>query len=113
MATNTLTGGAFQDVEGNVLALGSLVFELSHDSYDTTTGSQIVAGLKRTFSLDANGNVSGTIENNDQLSPAGSYYIVRAFKADGTIAWRQNQYVVVVSTTSPFNLNAVIPGSPN
>lgn len=114
MSANALTGGAFQDAAGNVLSNGYLVFELSHDELDTVTGAQICAGLLRTIWLDNNGNVAPNqlAENNDQLLPAGSFYTVTAYRSDGVKAWRSFQYVTILSSPSPFNLNAVIPTSP-
>lgn len=116
MSLNTLTGGSFQDAFGNPLSLGYLTLELSHDELDTTTNSQICGGLIRTVYLDNTGNVAGspTIENNDTLSPSASFYIVNAFKADGTKAWRAAQYLTVTSNTSPFNIGTgLTPSNPS
>lgn len=116
MSVNTLTSGAFQDAAGNVLSNGYLVFELSHDELDTTTGAQICAGLLRTATLDNTGSIAGTftIENNDTMTPAGSFYTVMAHRSDGVKAWRSVQYVQVVSTSSPFNLSTgLTPSQPS
>jgi hypothetical protein len=115
MSLNTLTGGAFSDMQGIPLASGYLTLELSHDEVDTGSNSQIVGGLIKTIPLDNNGNIAGSpaIENNDTMNPAGSFYIVNAYRSDGTKAWRAAQYLTVVSTSNPFNVGTgLTPSNP-
>jgi hypothetical protein len=120
MAKVQLTGGAFQDSEGNVLNLGYLVMELSNDEQIPST-TQIGSGIKVTIELDANGNVFGTetldlpkqyVWPNDLLTPAGSYYRVTAYTAKGQIAWGP-QDVQVLSAPDPFNVGAWVPFAPD
>ena len=56
-----ITGGAFQDFEGNVLANGYLTMQLSHDEQEAVDPGEVVAGLILRVPLDANGNVAGTV----------------------------------------------------
>ena len=114
MALNLLSGGNFRDCEGNPLADGTLEFELSHDEQETATPSQVVGGLKRTIYLDNTGNVASgqSVEANDAMNPSGSYYIVMAYRSDGTRAWKAPQYISVTTSPSPFNLSAVVPSNP-
>lgn len=114
MSLNTLENGGFSDIEGQPLANGYLTWELSHDEAALASSLQVVGGLSRTVQLDNNGNVAGSpqFQNNDTLTPAGSFYIVNAYRSDGTKAWRAPQYIQVLSTSSPFNLSNVVPYNP-
>lgn len=111
---NDLVGGNFRDLEGEPLANGYLTFELSHDEQESATPSQVVGGLINTISLDNTGNVAAGqgVEANDTMNPSGSYYIVRAFRSDGTRAWRAAQFVTIPSSPSPYNLSAIVPSNP-
>jgi hypothetical protein len=53
----TISGGGFQSPNGGPLALGSVVVYLQQD---VNVGVQICAGIKATFQLDANGDVTGS-----------------------------------------------------
>lgn len=118
--TNQITGGAFQDLEGSVLANGYLTMQLSHDEqFSFSSGGddpdgQVVGGSTRRIPLDANGNINGTVYvwPNDQLNPANSYYIVNAYRRDGVQAWLSPQYQTVTSSPSPFNVGAWVPNNP-
>jgi len=89
----TLTGGGFQDSFGRPLSLGYLEWKLSHDSniclLGSSSGSQILAGIPIKIYLDQNGNAlpGQQLWPNDQLTPAGSYYSVKAFNATGLEVW--------------------------
>jgi hypothetical protein len=113
--SNQIIGGAFQDASGNPLANGTLVFELSQDEQSPTPG-QIGASRKVTVTLDSTGNVPATppvfVWANDSLNPLNSYYRVTAYSSVGQPVWGpQNQQVL--SSPSPFNLNAWVPNSIN
>ena len=112
-----LTGGAFQDSEGNPLALGYLEFVLSQDCSVAGVGN-IASGITITIALDANGNVSpspgAAIWGNDVLNPQPNFYRVTGYTAAGQPAWGPNNQQV---TGAGFNLgtwvpNAVISWSP-
>lgn len=114
MATKVqITGGGFQDAEGNPLAGGSLVFQLSQDS-SVNNGTEIAAGIKISVLLDSGGNVSGTVNiwPNDVISPANTFYNVTAYTANGQLVWGPNSQQVL-SSPSPFNIGAWVPGSVN
>jgi hypothetical protein len=113
MALVQLTGGNFQDAEGNVLDNGYLTMALSHDEQDPSTGTQIAAGLPVRILLDNLGNVAGIqkVWATDVLLPAGAYYIVEAFRSDGTMAWDSPQFQVVPSGSS-LNIGTWIPSQP-
>jgi hypothetical protein len=118
--TVQLTGGAFQDSEGNPLAFGTLYAKLNGDAYlvpqgtvGTATSSTLVcAGQQLEYTLDANGNVSVSppqyIWPNDQLSlalpaavltarairPQISYYDLYVEDADGLLCWGPNALIL-------------------
>jgi hypothetical protein len=92
-----LTGGAFQDSEGNVLALGYLKMKLSQDALISGVG-QICSGIEITINLDSSGDVvaspAQSVWGNDQMTPANSYYRVFGYKANGQLAWGPNNQQV-------------------
>lgn len=108
-----ITGGAFQDLEGAPLANGILLIELSHDSNLGSVPEQVVAGLKRTVTLDSSGNIPNSPATylfiNSLLTPSGSYYIVRGFKSDGTSAFGPQYWII---STDPTNVGSIIPYNP-
>jgi hypothetical protein len=116
MPNQTLSGGAFTDCEGNVLANGFLIFELSHDEVETSTtpNGQVVGGLKKKVFLDNNGNVVANtgIWANDVMNPSGSFYIVKAYTNSGIPAWKYPQYWTIPSAPNPYNLSAAVPSNP-
>jgi len=114
MPKNTIIGGAFSDFQGGPLANGYLVMELSHDAQQTDTPGEIVAGLKIRVPLDNNGNVAGTVLvwPTDQLLPSGNFYIVNAYRSDGTKAWAYPQNLTVPSSPSPYNIGNWVPTNP-
>jgi hypothetical protein len=112
MATKVeLSGGAFQDVSGNVLSLGYLLMSLSQDG-QVNGSTQIAAGVEIKIALDANGNVDTTVAQdvwpNDVISPANTFYTVSAYTAEGQLVWGPNSQQVF-SAPSPYNVGAWIP----
>ena len=109
---NQLTGGAFQDSEGNSLANGYLLFELNQDS-TVNTNVQVCSGTTIKIPLDSNGNVvtspTYSLWPNDVISPSGSFYTISAYAASGQKVWGPNPQSIL-SSPSPFNLGALIPG---
>jgi len=108
-----LQGGAFQDSSGNVLDSGFLTMTLSHDEQDPATSTQIAAGLPVRIALDNAGNVATgqSVWATDVLLPAEAYYIVEAFRSDGTRAWESPQFETVPSGSS-YNIGSWIPNQP-
>ncbi len=111
-----VSGGLFQDSEGAPLNAGYLLWQLSHDERYATANSQIVAGLKFKMTLNSSGSVPASpatlIYSNDVLTPSGSFYIVRAFKSDGTEAWAFPQYFQLTSSPNPLDLGTLVPVNP-
>ena len=109
---NQITGGAFQDSEGNPLANGYLIFELNQDEV-VNTSTRVCSGKTIQVPLNSSGNAitspSHSLWPNDVMIPAGSFYSVSAYSANGTLVWGPNAQSVL-SSPSPFNLGAWIPG---
>jgi hypothetical protein len=106
-----ITGGAFQDFEGNPLSNGYLTMQLSHD--EQVSDQQIFGGFAIRVPLDVNGNVSGVVSvwATDSMNPANAYYIVNAYRFDGTQAWLAPQYQLITSP-GPFDLGTWVPNNP-
>lgn len=102
-----LSGGAFQDSEGNLLANGYLVFQLSQDGSVAGTGN-ICAGIEITITLDGSANATAgqSIWGNDVILPVNTFYRVTGYTSKGQPAWGPNNQQVVGST---FNLSSWIP----
>src|SRR5260370_18552277 len=111
---NQITGGAFQDFGGDVLVNGYLAMQLSHDEQESVDPGNIVGAFALRVPLDANGNIAGTVSvwPNDQLNPAGSFYVVNAYRAGGTLAWQSPQFQTVTTSPSPFNVGTWVPNNP-
>ena len=81
----TISGGAFQDTEGNPLALGTITLKLSWDSTEnvTTPMGTIFAGIRAKITLDSGGNIPSTnIWSNAELE-IPTYYSVNLYDANG------------------------------
>jgi hypothetical protein len=113
-----LTGGGFQDSEGNLLADGYLEFVLSQDSSVTGVGN-ICAGITITIQLDSDGNAASSASSpaaadqylwgNDVLNTPNTFYKVTGFTAEGQPAWGPNNQQVYGS--SPFDLGTWVPNT--
>ncbi len=105
-----LTGGAFQDSEGGVLANGYLKFRLSQDASVSSVGN-ICSGVEITIQLDASGNVvvspAQYVWGNDNLLPTNTFYRVTGYTAAGQPAWGPNNQQIQGSGT--FDLGTWIP----
>lgn len=92
---------------------GDLLLETG--GIDTTGGAQILAGIAVRINLDMLGSIADTssVWPNDFLIPAGSYYLVTAYKWDGTKAWKNPQQWIILSNPSPFNVGSlgIYPGN--
>ncbi len=113
-APNNLIFGRFQDPDGNTLSFGRVEFELSADAIVNGT-TAVCAGYIVSFKLDVNGDVTYSPETpalwpNDVLSPANTYYVVRAYTQAGQLAWGPNPQQII-STENPTNLSSWIPGN--
>lgn len=112
---NQLSGGGFQDALGNPLALGYLLFMLSQDA-QVNGSTQIAAGFTVKIDLDSGGNITSSpaqsIWPNDVLSPAGTFYLVSAYSANGQLVWGPNAQQVL-SSPSPYNIGVWVPSIVN
>jgi hypothetical protein len=108
-----IQGGNFQNCEGQPLADGYLILTLSHD--ESAGPSLVVSGATIKVNLDSNGNIPSSpatkIYSSDVLTPAGSYYQVIGYEADGTLAYGP-QIWKLTSTPNPLNVASIIPLSP-
>ena len=80
-----ISGGEFQDSEGNPLANGTLMLKLSWDSTETVTtpNGTVYAGPRIKIALDATGNCPSTaIWSNAELA-VSTYYSVNLFDVNG------------------------------
>lgn len=117
MAFNQITGGGFQDSEGNLLAEGYVILQLNHDAFtDYTFATLVCAGQEIHYALDSSGNLNGNAWPNDQLVDVwtldtDTYYMAKAFTADGQLAWGPNA-IYILSTPSPFVITSVAPPNP-
>ena len=106
-----LTGGGFQDSEGNLLVDGYLEMKLSQDGRIVGVGN-IAAGITIRIQLDSNGDVvaspAQSVWGNDQMLPINSYYRVTGFTAEGQPAWGPNNQQVFGSGGT-FDLDTWIP----
>jgi hypothetical protein len=113
-----LTGGAFQDSEGNLLANGYLEFVLSQDSSVSGVGN-IAAGITVRIQLDSAGNAASSsstptaadqyIWGNDSLTTPNTFYKVTGYTEQGQPAWGPNNQQVIGS--SPFDLGTWVPNT--
>jgi hypothetical protein len=109
--TNQITGGAFQDTLGNLLANGYITLLLS-DTAVVNTNTRICEGYEITIPLDSNGDIVTSPEYsvwpNDVLTPSTTFYTVSAYTENGELVWGPN-YVQVLSSPSPFDVGVWIP----
>ena len=112
MARRQVISCPWQDEQGNVLALGSIVFEASGDALVTGTG-ELCAGIKGSLSLDSGGTVAASPAQymwpTDQMSPSNITYTVWVYSANGQLAWGPNYGLTVPSGAGSFNLCTWVP----
>lgn len=108
-----LSGGEFQDANGDVLANGYLLFRLSQDAV-ANSSEQICSNIDIKILLDDDGNVQSDpaqyLWPNDVLSPSGTFYMVSGYTAAGQRVWGPNAQQVF-STPSPYDIGAWVPGA--
>jgi hypothetical protein len=109
-----LINGNFQDAEGNVLALGNLVLELSQDEQLSSLAGQVASGIKITISLNSSGSVSTSppqsVWPTDVMNPSGASYTVWAYTAEGQLAWGPN-YGLTIPSGATYDLDNWVPNS--
>ena len=119
--TNNISGGSWQDTEGNLLANGYLTFELSQDCIVNST-TMVCSGFVIQVPLTASGSVyynallpmaSSPLWPVDALTPIYPtlplFYTVTAYSAAGQKVWGPYSQSVK-STPIPFDIGTWIPG---
>lgn len=110
MAPKTIQSSvAFQDPQGNVLANGSINFDLNTPS-EVIGGGQVVP-TRVTVNLTSAGVIPAatTIWANDQLNPGNTLYIVTIHNANGLVV--EGPVFWSITGTSPIDLSQVTPVS--
>lgn len=107
-----LIGGLFQDSEGNVLANGYLIFELSQDEKVSDSNTEICSGIRTRINLNSSGSISISptlqyIWGNDDLLPINSFYRVWGYTSEGQLAWGPNAQQVISGAT--FDVGTWVP----
>lgn len=117
-----LTGGAFQDTEGNLLVNGYLTMKLSQDENISGVGN-VCAGVEVRIQLDSDGNVASSSSTppvsdqyvwaNDVMLPVNSFYKVTGYTVQGQPAWGPNNQQVTSGGTGggTFDTGTWIPNS--
>ena len=104
-----LTGGHFQDSQGNLLSDGYLKMVLNND--ESVNDFQICAGITITVPLDAFGDVVSSpgifVWGNDVMLPINSYYTVTGYTSEGQIAFGPNNQQI--EGTGTFDLGTWVP----
>lgn len=115
-----LTGGAFQDAEGNLLVNGYLKFKLSQDSSVSGVGN-ICSGIEITIQLDSVGNVASSTSTptapnqyvwaTDVFTTPNMFYRVTGYTAGGQPSWGPNNQQVTSGGTGggTFNVGTWTP----
>jgi hypothetical protein len=96
MAKILITGGNFQDAAGKPIAGGKVTFKLNTDA--TAGDCQLSANRIVSFDLDDNGDLSGYIWSNDQMTP-DTVYIAKCYTALGQLVWESQFYITAPSWT--------------
>jgi hypothetical protein len=114
MAVRQVISCPWQDEQGNVLALGKIVFEASGDALVSGSG-ELCAGIKGSLNLDSNGQVAASPAQymwpTDQMAPSGITYTVWVYSAEGELAWGPNYGLTVPSGVGSYNICAWVPNS--
>lgn len=103
-----LTGGSFQDAEGNLLSGGYLWLKLSQD--ENVNDSEICSGVEVKILLDGYGSVIAGqfVWGNDQMLPVNSFYKVTGYTANGQVAFGPNNQQVIGSGGT-FDVGTWVP----
>lgn len=104
-----LSGGNFQDPEGNELANGYMIMVLSQDA-QANQNTQIAGGRNIRIQLDGAGNVitspAQAVWGNDVLTPVGTYYTVFVYTEEGQLVWDE---IVLVTSGANFDTGTWVP----
>jgi hypothetical protein len=112
---NQIVNGAFQDPEGNPLANGFLLFELSQDGV-VNTSTRVCAGHTIRVPLNSSGDVPSSpiysLWPNTVITPSTTFYTLSAYSSTGQLVWGPNP-VSITASPSPLDLGTLIPGDIN
>lgn len=100
-----VTGNLKDITTGNITKNAQVDFELQNygSQIPHIVGTTTLVTLKKTFKPDVNGNISGSVYENQVITPVGTFYRV-CIIIQGTIL-RCNNYLI----NGPFDLNSAIP----
>lgn len=110
-ALKTLTSSvAFTDAQGNPIANGYIVFNLSGPA-NIIAGGEIVPVPPITITLTVNGFVTPgqKIMGNDELQPTGTYYIVKVFNDNNVLVRGPQKWIL--SGAAPIDLANMVDSS--
>jgi hypothetical protein len=93
MARSPLPITNFQTPDGNPVVNGYVLIRLSDDGM--ASGDQIQSNFTKLL-LDSSGNLIGTplFWPNASITPAGSYYIIQVYEANGQLVSGPNKITV-------------------
>jgi hypothetical protein len=111
MASSQITSSLpFQDAAGNVLANGTLILTLNQLANASAGGGGQIEPVDVILPLDAGGlvkNIPVNLWGNDQLTPAGTFYVMRLFNSNGLrVAGPVNW---TIAGASPIDVSAINP----
>ncbi|MCU1305178.1 MAG: hypothetical protein JWQ87_5462 [Candidatus Sulfotelmatobacter sp.] len=105
-----IQGGSFQDPAGNAVNGGSISFTLSAPA-QTLNDGQAVQDSTVTFPLNSTGSVALTnLWGNDQLTPVGTYYIIKIYNANGALVRGPENWAIIGN--SPIDLGTIVAFTP-
>ena len=94
----------FFDASNNPLANGKVTFQLNTDASSTVPGGpQVSAGKITSATLDDTGSATPSFFPNDQLFPPNTVYFVKAYTAQGLIAWQGQVSVATIPPAPPID----------
>ena len=103
-----IAGGGFQDPSGNLLN-GSITFILSAPA-QTLNDGQAVQDVPISYPV-VNGNVATSpLWGNDQLTPTGTYYIVKLYNSSGALVRGPENWAIIGA--SPIDLGTIVAYTP-
>lgn len=110
----TIFGGSFQDIDGTVVANGTLVLQLNSDGLyiPSSVPSGQICAVPFSITLDDTGNVpNGTpIISNAEIIPNDTFYFAKLYDSKGELVWQTPQiWTFDQATGSDVNLDGTTP----
>ena len=103
-----IAGGNFQDSSGNLLT-GTISFTPSSPA-QTLNDGQFVPDITITYPIVAGNVPQSPLWGNDQLTPTGTYYIVKIYNSNGAMVRGPENWAII--GTSPIDLGTIVAYSP-